>query len=162
MTGSAHLLTLENGYTILLDCGMYQGYSSNMKDFNDTWLFDPRSLDCVILSHSHIDHCGKLPKLIRDGYRGPIYSTHATRSLCAIMLLDSALIQERDAEYFNKRHSGVPEQQEPLYREVDVKETMERFSTFGYGRKFEVRPGVEVEFRDAGHILGSASVGLIH
>lgn len=160
MTGSAHLLTLDDGYTILLDCGLYQGNSDHMKNFNEKWLFDPRSLDCVILSHAHIDHSGRLPKLIKDGYLGPIYSTHATRSLCTIMLLDSALIQERDAQFHNKHRRHVRDEREPLYREEDVKLTMERFSSFSYGRKFEVRPGVEVEFRDAGHILGSATVGL--
>ncbi len=160
VTGSAHLITLDDGYTILLDCGMYQGYSNNMKDFNEKWLFDPRSLDCVILSHAHIDHCGRLPKLVRDGYQGSIYSTHATRSLCSILLLDSAMIQEKDAEYFNKRNKGKREEREALYNEEDVKETMGQFVTFSYGKKFSVRPGVEVEFRDAGHILGSASVAL--
>ena len=103
VTGSAHLLTLEDGYKILLDCGMYQGAGEGMQHFNEKWLFDPTAIDCVILSHAHIDHSGRLPKLVRDGFRGPIYSTHATRSLCSIMLLDSALIQERDAEY-GRRH----------------------------------------------------------
>lgn len=159
VTGSAHLLTLNDGFTILFDCGMYQGNSQGMKDFNENWLFDPAQLDCVILSHAHIDHSGRLPKLVKDGFRGTIYSTHATRSLCSIMLLDSALIQERDAEYDNKRRHGHDER-EPLYREEDVKETMSRFVTYSYGKKFEVRPGVTVEFRDAGHILGSASVGV--
>lgn len=160
VTGSAHLLTLDDGFTILLDCGLYQGNSHSMKNFNEKWLFDPTKIDCVILSHAHIDHSGRLPKLVKDGYRGPIYSTHATRSLCAIMLLDSALIQGRDAEYFNKRRKHVRDEREPLYSEEDVKATMELFSTFGYGKKFSVRNGVEVEFRDAGHILGSASVSL--
>ncbi|MBI5916871.1 MAG: MBL fold metallo-hydrolase [Bacteroidetes bacterium] len=160
VTGSAHLLTLDGGYKILLDCGLYQGGSDSMKNFNEKWLFDPRSIDCVVLSHAHIDHSGRLPKLVKDGFEGPIYSTHATRSLCAIMLLDSALIQERDAEFFNKRRRHNRDEREPLYSEDDVRLTMERFVTFGYSRKFEVRPGVEVEFRDAGHILGSASVGL--
>lgn len=98
VTGSAHLITLDDGYTILLDCGLYQGNTHGMKDFNENWLFDPSKIDCVVLSHAHIDHSGRLPKLVKDGYLGPIYSTHATRSLCAIMLLDSALIQERDVE----------------------------------------------------------------
>ena len=160
VTGSAHLITLDDGYTILLDCGMYQGYSNHMKDFNEKWLFDPRTIDCMILSHAHIDHCGRLPKLVKDGYEGTIFSTHATRSLCSIMLLDSAMIQERDAEFYNKRRRHERDKREALYNEEDVKETMGRFASFGYGKKFEVRPGVTVEFRDAGHILGSASVAL--
>lgn len=160
VTGSAHLITLDDGYTILLDCGLYQGNSDNMKDFNERWLFDPAQLDCVVLSHAHIDHSGRLPKLVKDGFKGQIYSTHATRSLCAIMLLDSALIQERDAEYANRHHRRNREERIPLYREADVKEAMTRFVTFSYGKKFELRPGVTVEFQDAGHILGSASVAL--
>jgi len=98
VTGSAHLITLKNGFKILLDCGLYQGSAKYMKDFNTNWLFQPEKIDCVILSHAHIDHSGRLPKLVKDGYNGTIYATHATRSLCAIMLLDSAKIQERDAE----------------------------------------------------------------
>jgi len=160
VTGSAHLITLDDGYTILLDCGMYQGNSAHMKDFNEHWLFDPSGLDCVILSHAHIDHSGRLPKLVKDGFDGPIFCTHATRSLCTIMLLDSALIQQRDAEYFNKHRRHERDKRDPLYSQEDVKQTMELFSTYGYGKKFRVRPGVEVVFRDAGHILGSASVGL--
>jgi metallo-beta-lactamase family protein len=161
VTGSAHLITLDDDYNILLDCGLYQGSSEKMEDFNEKWLFDPKDIHCVILSHAHIDHSGRLPKLVKDGFRGSIYSTHATRSLCSIMLLDSALIQDRDAEYFNKRKGrSQGEAREALYDKDDVKQTMERFVSYGYGRKFEVYPGVEVEFRDAGHILGSASVSL--
>lgn len=159
VTGSAHLITLKDGFKILLDCGLYQGNDKEMKDFNSNWEFEPTEVNCVILSHSHIDHSGRLPKLIRDGYKGPIYCTHATRSLCAIMLLDSAFIQERDASYWNKKNKGK-KRREPLYDKNDVKETMERFVTFGYGRTFEVYPGVKATFRDAGHILGSASVHL--
>ena len=161
VTGSAHLITLNDGFKILLDCGLYQGSSEKMKDFNEKWLFDPGEINCVILSHAHIDHCGRLPKLVKDGYKGPIHSTHATRSLCSIMLLDSALIQERDAEYYNKKKGHSTGQlREPLYSKEDVKKTMDSFISYGYGRKFEVYPGVEVEFRDAGHILGSANVSL--
>lgn len=160
VTGSAHLITLDDGYTILLDCGMYQGNSENMKNFNERWLFDPSKLDCVVLSHAHIDHSGRLPKLVKDGFQGTIYATHATRSLCAIMLLDSALIQERDAEFHNKHRRHNRDEREPLYTEEDVKATMERFVTFSYSKKFEIRPGAQVEFTDAGHILGSASVAL--
>jgi len=160
VTGSAHLITLADGFKILLDCGLYQGNSEQMEDFNSSWKFDPEEINCVILSHAHIDHSGRLPKLIKDGYKGPIYSTHATRSLCAIMLLDSAFIQERDAEYWNKRHKSKKKPKEPLYNQNHVKATMDRFICYGYGRTFEVYPGVNVTFRDAGHILGSASVHL--
>ncbi len=162
VTGSAHLITLESGYTILLDCGLYQGSSKKMEQFNSQWFFDPKLIDCVVLSHAHIDHTGRLPKLVRDGYQGEIYSTHATRSLCSIMLLDSARIQERDAEYYNKRQRkrGKKKTRKPLYTTEDVAETMSRFCGMPYDIWFQITEGVEVQYRDAGHILGSASVTL--
>ncbi len=161
MTGSAHLITLNDGFKILLDCGMYQGNSEKMEDFNETWQFDPKDIGCVVLSHAHIDHCGRLPKLVRDGYEGPIHCTHATLSLCSIMLLDSALIQERDAEYYNKhRGKKTGKQREPLYDSKDVKHTMNKFISYGYNKSVEIYPGVELVFKDAGHILGSATVAL--
>lgn len=162
VTGSAHLITLKNGFKILLDCGLYQGHTKHMKEFNNNWLFRPKDIDVVILSHAHIDHSGRLPKLIKDGFKGTIYSTHATRSLCAIMLLDSARIQERSAEYANKwrKRKGKKANKKPLYKTKHVKETMNRFKTIGYDRSFHVSQDVQVIFKDAGHILGSASVSL--
>jgi len=163
VTGSAHLLTLDDGFTILLDCGLYQGRDEEMDGFNRDWLFDPASVDCLLLSHAHIDHSGRIPKLVRDGFGGTIYSTHATRSLCSIMLLDSAHIQENDARYHNERmeRKGRTDQFiEPLYTKTDVRATMNLFATFTYNRWFSVHPQVEVLFRDAGHILGSATVTL--
>jgi metallo-beta-lactamase family protein len=163
VTGSAHLITLDNGYTILLDCGLYQGSSDKMQDFNKQWLFAPSSVDCLILSHAHIDHTGRVPKLVKDGFDGPIYCTHATRSLCAIMLLDSAKIQENDAHYYNKRRRKKGEKdgfRDPLYTSKDVEKAWNMFCGHGYDRWFNVADGVDVVFRDAGHILGSASVTL--
>ena len=156
------MITLDNGYTILLDCGLYQGSSKHMEQFNNQWFFDPKLLDCVVLSHAHIDHTGRLPKLVSDGYQGEIYATHATRSLCSIMLLDSARIQERDAEYYNKRQKkkGKNRTRKPLYRTEDVAETMTRFRGMPYDTWFKIADGVEVQYRDAGHILGSASITL--
>ena len=103
VTGSAHLITLQDGFKILLDCGLYQGNSENMKGFNEAWYFKPEEVDVLVLSHAHIDHSGRIPKLVKDGFQGAIHCTHATRSLCAIMLVDSAKIQEMDAGYYNKR-----------------------------------------------------------
>lgn len=162
VTGSSHLITLDSGFKILLDCGLYQGRSVDMKNFNENWLFKPSEIDCVILSHAHIDHSGRLPKLIKDGFQGNIYSTHATRSLCSIMLLDSAKIHERDAEYFNKRQrkKGKKESRVPLYTAKDVTSTIELFCGHPYKRWFKIHENVEVLFRDAGHILGSANVTL--
>lgn len=165
VTGSAHLIELDNGFRFLLDCGLYQGNEKDMKNFNEEWLFDPAKLDAVVLSHAHIDHSGRLPKLYKDGFRGTIHATHATRSLCTIMLLDAAKIQERDAEYFNKHEllrkpASQRQEQEPLYSSEDVKGTMDLFTTYGYEKWFQIYPDVDVLFRDAGHILGSASVTL--
>lgn len=162
VTGSAHLLTLDSGYTILLDCGLYQGGSDDMDKFNEEWLFDPASIDCFILSHAHIDHSGRIPKLVKDGYNGCIYCTHATRSLCAIMLLDSAKIQEMDAHYYNKRQrkKGRKNFKDPLYTTKDVELAWNLFSGHGYNRWVKVNDQLEILFRDAGHILGSASVTL--
>lgn len=161
VTGSAHLLTLDDGFNILLDCGLYQGSDDFMSDFNKEWLFDPERIDAVVLSHAHIDHSGRLPKLVKDGFRGKIHATHATRSLCAIMLLDSAMIQERDAEYDNRsRQKYGGQEKAPLYTRQNAKATMDYFEAHAYNKRFHVHPDVTVEFRDAGHILGSANVVL--
>ena len=171
VTGSSHLVELDNGHKILLDCGLYQGNDDVMKENNREWLFDPRSIDCVILSHAHIDHTGRLPQLVKDGFAGCIHSTHATRSLCSIMLLDSAKIQERDAEYHNRRQLKKKKKKkknkgfkleliEPLYEVDDVYKTMDNFVSYGYGRWQSIHPDVDVLFLDAGHILGSSSVTL--
>ena len=167
VTGSCHLLTLDNGFKILMDCGLYQGREEEMKGFNERWYFQPSEIDLMILSHAHIDHCGRIPKLVHDGFKNDILSTHATRSLCAIMLLDSAKIQERDAEYHNKRMTKKQKKKKglknkgfktPLYTSEDVAPTMDLFVGMGYERWHRVNENVEVLFRDAGHILGSANV----
>jgi metallo-beta-lactamase family protein len=165
VTGSSHLLTLDSGYRILLDCGLYQGYAKEMQHFNNQWLFEPSEIDTLILSHAHIDHAGRIPKLVADGFRGAIHSTHATRSLCSIMLLDSAKIQENDAEYFNKRRARAIENdeieaQEPLYTIENAGAAMELFVGYGYNLWFKIHEQVEIYFSDMGHILGSAGVTL--
>jgi metallo-beta-lactamase family protein len=161
VTGSCHLITLEDGYKILLDCGLYQGRSDEMENFNEQFFFDPADIDCLVLSHAHIDHTGRVPKLVKDGFRGKIYATHATRSLCAIMLTDSAYIQEKDAEWYNRKRKKENEKaRQPLYETKHVKPTMDRFVGLPYRGWTRLREGVELQFRDAGHILGSASVVL--
>ncbi len=152
VTGSMHLLSI-NGKRVLLDCGLYQGRREEAARINKNFIFDPASIDAVILSHAHIDHSGNLPHLVKNGFSGCIYSTSATRDLCSIMLADSAMIQEKDADYL-KRHKN--EDVEPLYTAEDVAETLEHFRTVGYHRSFDVVPGMKAEFFDAGHILGSA------
>ncbi len=165
VTGSSHLITLDDGYKILLDCGLFQGKGKNIWEWNNEWKFDPEEIDCLVLSHAHIDHSGRIPKLVKDGFKGPIYSTHATRSLCNIMLLDSAMIQERDVEWYNKKnkkaiHKGKKNYRVALYTQEDLPETMRRFVTAGYEQWIDIGHGVSILFRDAGHILGSASVTL--
>jgi metallo-beta-lactamase family protein len=169
VTGSCHLITLDNGYSILLDCGMFQGRAENLDELNSDWYFNPSEIDVLILSHAHIDHCGRIPKLVKDGFRGNIYCTHATRDLAAIMLMDTAHIQERDAEYQNKKldkkrakHPGQKfPRVKPIYSAGDVAQAMKLFVSFSYDRWIEIVKGVKVLFTDAGHILGSASVNLV-
>ncbi len=165
VTGSSHLLILKDGYKILLDCGLAQGKGKHIWDLNTQWHYDPKEVDCMILSHAHIDHSGRIPQLVKDGYKGDIHATHATRSLCSIMLLDSAKIQERDVEWYNqklrkKRKKKNQDFRVPLYKPEDVPPAMDSFVGHGYNHWFQIRKGVEVLFRDQGHILGSASVTL--
>lgn len=161
VTGSMHLLHI-NGKKILLDCGLFQGKRSEANERNRNFPFDPETIDAVILSHAHIDHSGNLPTLVRNGFKGTIYSTSATRDLCSAMLMDSSFIQEKDAEYLNKkaRKNGEKRQVEPLYTPQDVLETLGYFQGFPYHREFQVCEGVKGKFFDAGHILGSAGVRL--
>ena len=162
VTGSCHLITLDDGYKILLDCGLYQGREEKYDDFNFSWdYFNPEEIDCMILSHAHIDHCGRVPKLVKDGYAGNIYSTPATRDLAAIMLVDSAFIQEKDIDYVNrKRKRKGLSQVNALYTIEDAKRSLDHFVTSAYNRWFRITDKLEVLYRDAGHILGSSNVTL--
>ena len=156
VTGSKHLLEV-NGYRILLDCGMFQGRRKEADFKNRHFPIDGRTVDAVVLSHAHIDHSGVMPVLGKSGYRGRIYTTSATRDLCTIMLLDSANIQQRDAEYLSrKKRSFVA----PLYDETDVYETVKQFLCVPYGERLEILPDVHLTLHDAGHVLGSAIVCL--
>ncbi len=156
VTGSMHLLTV-NGKRILLDCGMYQGHRDEADELNRTFPFDPASIDLVVLSHAHIDHSGKLPGLVKHGFKGQIFSTFATRDLCNIMLADSAFIQEKDAEYLNKKNLRLHKPPvEPLYSVEDAQKAMQFFHGIGYRKENEIVPGVFLTYYDAGHILGSA------
>ncbi len=158
VTGSCHMIELDSGFRILLDCGLYQGREQEYNEFNFNWLFDPASIDVLILSHAHIDHCGRVPKLVRDGFKGEIICTHATRDLASIMLMDSAIIQEHDAQYARKKRFKEKYRWDPLYTSKDVKAATAQFVGVGYDRWYRVSDAVQLVFRDAGHILGSASV----
>lgn len=170
VTGSKHLVELTridgSRLRVLLDCGMFQGEAlmdRSGKDRNRRFGFDPRSIDIVVLSHAHIDHSGLLPRLVAEGFHGPIWSTPATRDLCAIMLEDSARIQEYDYAYDVKRakqRGREPQQDGPLYTVDDVRPAMELFQTLAYNEPHSIAPGMDVMFTDAGHILGSAAVHL--
>ncbi len=154
VTGSQHLLSV-NGKKILLDCGMFQGRRSETREKNETFEFIPAEVDKLVLSHAHIDHSGNIPTLVHRGFTGDIFSTRATVDLCNLMLRDSAHIQEKDAEWLNKKRG---EKVEPLYTLEDVEKAMRQFVGLQYLRPFTVMPGVQVTFQDAGHILGSAGV----
>ncbi len=160
VTGSMHLLEV-NGAKILLDCGLYQGKRKLSYERNLHFPFDPSDIDALVLSHAHIDHSGNIPNLVRQGFKGNIYATHATRDLCAAMLEDSARIQEQDIEFLNKkrRRKGEPPL-EPLYTVQDALDTLPYFVSVSYGRPMLIAPGVKLTFYDAGHILGSAIVVL--
>lgn len=162
-TGSQHLLEV-NGRRILLDCGMYQGRREEALRINrDFPYFDPKAVDCVVLSHAHIDHSGNLPNLVKNGFKGNIYATHATRDLCQIMLPDAGRIQQSDCEFFNKmnkRRGGHDTPAVPIYTEQDAVKCMDQFVTTGYLRPMPICDGVSMTFYDAGHILGAAQVCL--
>jgi metallo-beta-lactamase family protein len=160
VTGSQHLLEV-NGRRLLLDCGLYQGRRSDTYARNLTFAYDPRSVDAVILSHAHIDHCGNLPNLVKRGYEGPIYAVPATVDLTTIMLADSGRIQESDAAFVNKKRLARGEEPiDPLYTEVDAQHAAELFRGVDYGQAFEPVPGVIARFIEAGHILGSTAISL--
>ena len=156
VTGSMHLLSV-NGKQLLLDCGLYQGRRQESFERNRNLPFDPVKVDSLILSHAHIDHSGNIPTLVKNGFKGNIYATPATRDLCSAMLRDSGHIQESDVTYVNKKRErqGLPPV-EPLYTMEDATNSLHYFVTIGYGRPLQVAPGVTLTFRDAGHILGSA------
>ena len=159
VTGSCHIIEV-GGRTILLDCGMFQGRRAETRVRNTVLPLDVSKIDAVVLSHAHIDHSGRLPLLVRHGYRKPIFCTSATRDLSAVMLADSAHIQEKDAEFLARRQKQKQEIIEPLYSMRDATITAERMVAMPYDTPFDVVPGIRATFHDAGHILGSASIAL--
>ena len=160
VTGSQYLVEI-NGKRLLLECGLYQGRRAESFERNRNLPFDPKTIDTAVLSHAHVDHCGNLPSLVKNGYPGSIHATAATVGLSKLVLADSAHIQETDAVYVNKHHlkEGQPPV-EPLYTIADAEAVQPRMVDHPYNAPFEALPGVQVTFFDAGHILGSAGVQL--
>lgn len=161
VTGSKHLITTAHGKKILLDCGLFQGRLDNRDEMNRHFGFAPHDLDYVILSHAHIDHSGLLPRLVKQGFRGIIFATPATISLCEIMLMDSAYIQKEDLRYVNKRRINRGEEQiEALYDIEDVEQTLDLMVPVEYEEEIKIDKDISLCFTDAGHLLGSAAVHL--
>jgi len=158
VTGSAYLLETE-AVTVLLECGLFQGNREEEKANEEPFPFDIHKLDAVVLSHAHLDHSGRLPKLIADGYNGPVYMTYPTGELLEIMLKDAASLEKRDAEWENKRRRRSGKREiEPLFTLDDVEAALSLCDGLAYGQRREIAKGVEVRFQDAGHILGSSIV----
>jgi metallo-beta-lactamase family protein len=154
VTGSKHLLTLSNGKRILLDCGMFQGKGSNKAKLNEEFEFEPQKVNYLVLSHAHVDHSGLIPRLVKDGFEGPIFCTPPTLEFCKLILMDSARIQQSNAS------SSGSAADEPLYTEADVEKSLELFVTVPYNKKHRIDKDIELLFTDAGHVLGSAAVNL--
>lgn len=159
VTGSKYLLTWR-GRRMMIDCGLFQGAKEIRQRNWEELPIDPASIDAMVMTHAHIDHSGFLPRLVRDGFKGPIHATEATRELCKLLLPDSAHLQEEQAFYVNKERVTRHKPALPLYTIVEAEASLKRFKSHDYHEKFEVIPGVEALLHDAGHILGSAWVEL--
>ena len=157
VTGSCHEVEAA-GHRLLLDCGMIQGGPEDERRNFEPFDFDPAAVDAVVLSHAHIDHCGRLPVLVKRGFRGPIWTHAATADLLKVMLEDSAFIAEMDAEQANKRREDGHAKHQPLFTRADVGPVLRQLQRLPYDAPREILPGVHITLRDAGHILGSASV----
>src|SRR5436190_7737556 len=159
VTGSKHLITLDSGKKILFDCGMFQGLGRDTFPLNSHFGFDASAVNYLILSHAHIDHCGLIPKLVKESFKRKILCTPATKDLSAILLMDSAEIQRDDTEFTNKKRikKGL-EPYDVLYNVSDVQKALPFFRTVDYNKWFTIEKGIEVLYTDAGHITGSAAV----
>lgn len=161
VTGSKHLISLDNGTNILLDCGMFQGMGQKTDDLNEHFGFDPKSITYLLLSHAHIDHTGLIPKLVKEGFTGKIYCTPATRDLTEILLFDSAEIQTYEVDNINKRRAKKNLQPyEPLYTSNDVAATLPLFELVDYDTWFDLSEEVSFIFTNTGHLIGSAAITL--
>src|SRR5688572_9496816 len=157
VTGSMHLVEVGN-HKVLLDCGLHQGRREEARQRNAHFPFHPHQIDAVIISHAHIDHCGNLPTLVRQGFSGPVFCTPATRDLLRIMLADSAKIQEEDAAHINIARNYAEPWVQPLYAHHDVERTLSQVVQVPYGKEIDFTKSVRFKLVEAGHILGSAMV----
>ena len=159
VTGSNYLVEAA-GKRFLVDCGLHQGSMEEELLNERPFDFNPEEIDFMLLTHAHIDHSGRIPKLYKDGFKGPLYATEATCELCSIMLPDSGHIQETENEIRNKKRkrAGKKEMLDPLYTAQDAVDSMEIFKPIKYDKKKKIAPGIEVRFVDAGHMLGSSMI----
>ena len=161
VTGSKFLITTKNNKKLLLDCGMYQGKGLETDAMNKDLGFDPAEIDILLLSHAHIDHSGLIPYICKNGFRGKIYCTHATRDLCSIMLPDSGNIQESDTKDFNKKRFGMGlPPVEPIYTSRDAFASLRYFVSMPFDLEITIEEGIKVLFTNTGHILGGSAVNL--
>ena len=161
VTGSCYLME-NNNFRLLLDCGLFQGSKDTEAQNTADFPFDPSSIDAVVLSHAHLDHCGRLPKLVKDGFKGKVFLTEASFSLLELMLRDAVHIQLRDTEWENKRRQRAGKKLlDPLYDLNDVDALLKLRYPISYSKEQEILPGITVSFHEAGHILGSSIVRLL-
>ena len=162
VTGSKHLITTDKGVKVLLDCGLFQGMGAETDVLNRHFGFDPTEIDFLFLSHAHIDHSGLIPRLVKLGFKGKIFCTPATFDLCRLMLSDSAVIQEYDIKYINKRRKKKKRPSiEVLYNLDDVNNCLKIFNVVNYSKWHRVTDDISIMFTDSGHILGSAAINLV-
>ncbi len=157
VTGSRYLLT-HKGKNILIDCGLFQGLKESRLKNWDAFSIDPKKLDALILTHAHIDHSGYIPKLIKEGFEGPVYCTDATAALCQVLLPDAGYLQEEEAGYLNRRKLSKHNPALPLFTQLEATRALNSFLVKPFDKEFEVAPGISVRFLYAGHILGAAMV----
>ena len=160
VTGSKHLLTLDKGTQILLDCGMFQGMGEATDDMNSNFRFEAKDVKYLLLSHAHIDHSGLIPKLVKEGFEGKIYCTAATRDLAMLLLHDSADIQRNETQIRNTQRRRHDDVMEPLYTLEDVERTATMFEIVVFDQWIMIEDGVEVQYTNTGHIIGSAGITL--
>lgn len=156
VTGSKHLIITEKGKQILLDCGLYQGLGAATDEMNRNLDLEPSMLEAVILSHGHIDHCGNLPNLVKNGFTGKIYCTPATKDVCSILLMDSAHIQESDSHFNNKKSKKII----PIYTIEDAERCLQHFEVIPFDKDFNLNDEISFYFSENGHIIGSGTINI--